>query len=175
MRKINQVCLGLFCAFVLTVGVFGVSLKYDTAYGGDLTDINVHETTPTRALMQIISSHTSKILDAILIGDFHAVIDETNKVSKISRNLTNMFFPEGAEGREFKVEGGEKSKKITKKEFEKYVTMVTESTEKIAESSKTENIVEAYNSFDKMLRDACFACHTVSRIDWPDFMKAAGG
>lgn len=175
MRKINEVWLGLFCVFVLTTGGLGALGKCDTAYGGDLKDVNVHETTPTRALMQIISSHTSKILDAILIGDFHAVLDETEKVSKISRNLTSMFFPEGAEGREFKVEGEEKGKKITRKEFEKYVTMVTESTEKIAKSSQTKNIVDTYNSFDEMLRKACFACHTASRIDWPDFMRAAGG
>ncbi|GJQ57956.1 MAG: hypothetical protein D8M57_01020 [Candidatus Scalindua sp. AMX11] len=175
MKKMNQNYLSMFCAFVLTIGVLTVSWRCDTACGGDIKSVNVHETTPTRALMQIISSHTSKILDAILVGDFHAVIDETNKVTQISNNITNMFFPEGGDGREFKVEGSKEAKKVSKKEFEKYVKLVTDASEKIAESSKNENIVEAYNNFDDMLRKACFACHTATRIEWPEFMKAAGG
>ncbi len=175
MKKVNQICLSMFCAFLLTIGVLTFSWRCDTACGEDISKVNLHDTTPTRALMQIISTHTSKILDAILVGDFHTVIDETDKVSQISNNITNMFFPEGGEGREFKVAGSKEAKKVSKKEFEKYVKLVNEASEKIKASSKTKNIVEAYNSFDEMLRKACFACHTATRIEWPEWMRAAGG
>ncbi|MDR4499621.1 MAG: cytochrome c [Candidatus Scalindua sp.] len=175
MERMKQISLSVLCIFVITLGIATFSWKGKEALGDVDRSINVHDTTPTRALMQVISSHTSKILDAIMIGDFDAVAHETGKLVGISKNLTNTYFPDGAEGREFKVEGSKESKKVTKKEFEKYVKLVSEAFEKLEETSRNENIVETYNSFDSMLRKTCFACHEVARIDWPNFMKQAGG
>ena len=171
----NKIGLSVLCTFVLTFGLATFSWKGSEALGDVDRSLNVHDTTPTRALMQVISNHTSKILDAIMIGDFHAIADETAKLSGITKNLTNTYFPEGAEGREFKVEGSTETKKVTKKEFEKYVKLVAGAFEKLEETSRNESIVETYDSFDSMLRKTCFACHEVARIDWPDFMRQSGG
>ncbi|MCP5008286.1 MAG: hypothetical protein GY941_30785 [Planctomycetes bacterium] len=174
MKGKNQIYLSMFCAFVLAIGVLTFSFKSDTAYGKVMNGASIHETTPTRAMMQVIRSHTSRILDAILNGDFQAVLDETKKVNQISRNIADMFFPEGGEGREFKIHGDAESKKATKKELEKYLKIITNSSEKIAASARDENIVETYKNFDAMIINACFACHTASRTDWPNWIRAAG-
>ena len=54
-----------------------------------------------------------------------------------------------------------------KNEFEKYSKAVIDSADRITEASGNKDIVEAYENFDAMVRNACFACHKVSRSKWP--------
>ena len=46
-------------------------------------------------LMRIINSHTSKILEAVIVGDFNTVIKKSNEVAKAGNAIMRMFFPEG--------------------------------------------------------------------------------
>jgi hypothetical protein len=54
-----------------------------------------------------------------------------------------------------------------KNEFEKYSKAVIDSADRITEASGNKDIVEAYENFDAMVRNVCFACHKVSRSKWP--------
>jgi cytochrome c556 len=167
-------------AFIVTTGVITCGWKCSKALGEDIGNIHRHKSTPTRTLMQLISSHTSKILDAIMIGDFNAVTRESNAVAENSEIIMEMFFSaDGKAGEWFKPAGNNpKAAEEMKDEFEKYLKVVIDTSRNIAETAGKKNIVETYKSFDAMLQKACFTCHEVSREkwpDWPDFMRISGG
>jgi hypothetical protein len=91
-----------------------------------------------------------------------------------------MFFSEeGKAGDWFSKAGNDpddpKAIQAMKEDFTKYLKLVTDASRNVAETSKSKNIVETYNSFDAMLRKACFACHETSRLEWPGWMKQAEG
>ncbi len=185
MKKITYMCIAVLCTFVIATGVITCVWKCSDALGEakDIETLHTHKPTPTRSLMRLISSHTSKILDAIMIGDFNAVINESNAVAENSEIIMGMFFPEeGKVGEWFEETGKDpndpKAVKATKEEFGKYLEVIIDASRGIAETARNENIVKTYKSFDKMLNKACFACHETVRSqwpDWPDWMKAAGG
>jgi hypothetical protein len=180
MKKINQVCIAALCAFVVTTGVITCGWKCSKVFGGEAGTLHISKSTPTRSLMQLISSHTSKILDAIMAGDFNAVTRESNAVAENSEIIMEMFFSsDGKVGEWFKPAGNNpKTAEEMKTEFEKYLKVVIDASRNIAETAGKKNIVETYKSFDEMLQKACFACHAVSREkwpDWPDWMRQAGG
>jgi hypothetical protein len=185
MKKISQMCMVILCTFIVTTGVITYGWNGSKVFGDDnlvvaAKDLHISKATPTRSLMQLISAHTSKILDAIMVGDFHAVAREANAVAENSEIIMEMFFsPDGKAGEWHKETGGDaKATAEMKAEFEKYLKLTIDSSNNIAETAGKKNIVETYKSLDEMLQKACFACHAVSREpwpDWPDFMKAAGG
>ncbi len=185
MRNISQVFIVVFCAFVVTTGVITYGWNDSKVFGdekvvGTAKDIHVSKSSPTRALMRLISAHTSKILDAIMVGDFNAVAREANAVAENSEIVMEMFFSADGKAGEWHKETGGDSKATAemKAEFEKYLNITIDSSRKIAETAGKKNIVETYKSLDEMLQNACFGCHEVSREpwpDWPDFMRAAGG
>jgi len=112
------------------------------------------------------------MFDAIMIGDFNTVVKRSNEVTKTSKVIMKMFFPnKGKIGDWFKETGKDPNNpedvKAMKEEFEKYSKAVIDSANRITEASGTKNIVEAYENFDAMVRNACFACHKVSRSKWP--------
>ena len=185
MRKISQICIAAFCAFVVATGVITYGWNGSKVFGDEKAvvaakDIHISKATPTRSLMQLISAHTSMILDAIMVGDFHAVAREANAVAENSEIVLEMFFSADGKAGEWHQETGGDAKATAemKAEFEKYLKLTIDSSNNIAESAGKKNIVETYKSLDEMLQNACFACHEVSREkwpDWPDFMRAAGG
>jgi|SRR3989304_1170261 len=180
MKKISQACIVAFCAFVVTTGVITYGWECSKVFGKETGAKHISKSTPTRSLMQLISTHTSRILDAIMVGDFHAVIRESNAVAENSGIIMEMFFSsDGKAGEWFKpTDSNAKNVGEMKTEFEKYLKVVVDASKNIAETAEKKNIVETYKSLDEMLQKACFACHEVSREkwpDWPDFMKQAGG
>ncbi len=185
MRKISQVFIVSLCAFVVTTGVITYGWNGSMVFGDEKVveaakDIHVSKSSPTRAVMRLISAHTSKILNALMIGDFHSVAREANAVAENSEIVMEMFFsPEGEAGEWHQETGGDaKATTEMKAEFEKYLKLTIDSSNNIAETAGKKNIVETYKSLDEMLQKACFACHEISREpwpDWPDFMRAAGG
>jgi hypothetical protein len=186
MRKISQVLIVALCAFVVTTGVIIYSWNDSKVFGDEkgvvaAKDIHISKSSPTRSLMQLISAHTSKILDAIMVGDFHAVAREANAVAENSEIVMEMFFSsEGEAGDWHHEETGGDVKAVTemKAEFEKYLKITIDSSKNIAETAGKKDIVETYKSLDEMLQKACFACHAISRDpwpDWPDWMRQAGG
>lgn len=185
MRKISQVLIVALCAFVVTTGVITYSSNGNNVFGEGkgvvaAKDIHISKSTPTRSLMQLISVHTSKILDAIMVGDFHAVAREANAVAENSEIVMEMFFSsEGEAGAWLKETSSDaKAAEKMKAEFEKYLKITIDSSRNIAETAGKKDIVETYKSLDEMLQKACFACHAISRDpwpDWPDFMRQAGG
>jgi hypothetical protein len=179
MKKISQMCMVMLCAFIVTTGVINYGWKCNKVFG-KTGDHHISKSTPTRSLMQLISSHTSKILDAIMVGDFHAVAREANAVVENSEIVMEMFFSaDGKAGGWYKETGGDSKAAVEMKaEFEKYLKITIDSSRNIAETAGKKDIVETYKSLDEMLQKACFACHEISREkwpDWPDFMRAAGG
>ena len=179
MKKISQMCMVILCAFIVTTGVINYGWECNKVFG-KTGDLHISKSTPTRSLMRLISTHTSKILDAIMVGDFHAVAREANAVAENSEIIMEMFFsPDGKAGEWHKETSGDsKATAEMKAEFEKYLKITIDSSRNIAESAGKKDIVETYKSLDAMLQKACFACHEVSREkwpDWPDFMRAAGG
>ncbi len=184
MRKISQVLIAAFCAFVVTTGVITYGWNGSKVFGEEKVeaakDIHISKSTPTRSLMQLISAHTSRILDAIMVGDFLAVAREANAVADNSEIVMEMFFSsEGEAGSWLKDTGGDsKAADEMKAEFEKYLKITIDSARNIAETAGKKDIVETYKSLDGMLQKACFACHAISRDpwpDWPDWMRQAGG
>ena len=180
MKKISKVCIAVLCAFVLTTGVITYGWKCSKVFGKETGGHHISKSTPTRSLMRLISTHTSKILDAIMIGDFNAVTRESNAVAENSKIIMEMFFSaDGKAGEWFKPAGNNpKAAEEMKGEFEKYLKVVIDTSRNIAETAGKKNIVETYKSFDTMLQKACFTCHEVSREkwpDWPDFMRISGG
>ena len=183
MKIIDQMRHVLICGFVVTAVAMSYSWKGNIALGKDIESHHGPELTPTRSLMQVISSHTSRILDAIMIGDHDAVVKESNAVTENCEAILKNFFPEGGKvGEWFKETGKDANKpediKAVKKDFEKYLKAVVDASKNIAETSKKQNIVETYKSFDTMLKNACFTCHEATRTkwpEWPDWMKIGGG
>ncbi len=180
MKKISSVYIMMFFVFFLTTGIMACGLRYSEASGEDIESLHVDKSSPTQGLMRIISSHTSKMLDAIMIGDFNAVIKESKEIIKASEVVMHMFFSkDGKAGEWFSKAGNDpedpEAVAAMKEGFEKYLKLVTEASREVAETSRNKNIVETYNSFDSMLRKACFACHQTSRLEWPGWMKQADG
>ena len=164
MKKIYQISITLFCALVITAGALtfsgNISKTYAKAGGG-----TVHDSVATRAVMQAISSSMSKILDGLLNGDFDVVIKESDKISRISTSMVNMFFPDdswGLVGRKFKMDDN-----TMKAEYEKYAKDMAAATKNLADTAKDGDSVETYEVFDSLLRNLCFECHKASRVDWP--------
>ncbi len=185
MRNISQVFIAAFCAFVVTTGVITYGWNGSKVFGDEKVveaakDIHISKSSPTRAVMRLISAHTSKILNALMVGDFHAVAREANAVAENSEIVMEMFFSaDGTAGEWHKeTDGDSEATAEMKAEFEKYLKITIDSSKNIAETAGKKDIVETYKSLDEMLQKACFACHALSRDpwpDWPDFMKAAGG
>lgn len=183
MEKAGKLRLALICAVAVTTVTVSYPWNVNTVAGEDIEKYHMEKPTPTRLLMRLISSHTSKILDAILIGDFNAVGKEANAVAENSKTIMNNFFPEGGQVGEWFKESGKdpkdpKAVKAMKEDFEKYLEAVIDASKNIATTAKSKNIVETYKSFDEMLTKACFACHEAFRPqwpEWPDWMKITGG
>ncbi len=178
MIKISKVCIIMLFFFFLTTGILTNGWKCNEALCEDIEKLHVDKSSPTQGLMRIISSHTSKMLDAIMIGDFNVVIKESKEIIKASEVVMRMFFSkEGKPGEWFRKAGNDpdnpEAVAAMKEDFEKYLKLVTDASKNVAESSRKKNIVETYNSFDAMLRRACFGCHQQSRLEWPGWMKQA--
>ncbi len=176
MIKIWKLCLTILCTLIITTGFITYDWIGNKALCGDIVSLHTDKSTPTQGLMRIISSHTSKMLDAIMIGDFNEVIKESREIIKASEVVMRMFFPgEGKTGEWFTKAGNDpgdlEAVEAMKVEFEKYLQLVTDASRNVAKTSRKKNIVETYNSFDSMLRKACFACHVKSRLEWPKWMK----
>lgn len=167
MKKINQICIILICALVITSGVLTCSWESSKTYAG--TGETIHGSVATRGAMKAIGSSMSKILDGLLNGNFDVVIKESDKIARISTNMANMFFPDdkwGLEGRKFKM-----ADESMKSEYEKYAKEMAAATRNLADTSKDRDIVETYEAFDSILRNLCFECHKASRTDWPAWSK----
>ncbi len=185
MSKITQVLIVVFCAFIVITGVITYGWDGSKVFGDEkrveaAKDIHVSKSSPTRSLMQLISAHTSKILDAIMVGDFHAVAREANAVAENSEIVMEMFFTADGKAGEWHKEAGGDSKATAemKAEIEKYLKITIDASKNIAETAGKKNIVETYKSLDEMLKKACFACHAISRDPWPNlpyWMRQAGG
>ncbi len=153
------------------------------SFADDVVSHHKEKPTPTRSLMQVISSHTSRMLDAIMNGDYNTVIKESNAVTEKSETILKNFFPEGGQvGEWFKETGKDPGKpeevNAVKEDFEKYAKTVIDASKNITETSKKYNIVETYKSFDAMLQKACFSCHETFRPkwpEWPEWMRITGG
>jgi hypothetical protein len=178
MMKISKVSIVMLFSFFLTTGILTYGWKCNEALCEDIEKLHVDKSSPTQGLMRIISSHTSKMLDAIMIGNFDAVLKESVEIINASDVVMRMFFSvDGKAGEWFSKAGNDpddpKAVQAMMEDFEKYLKLVTDASRNIAETSKSKNIVETYNSFDSMLRKACFACHQQSRLEWPGWMKQA--
>ena len=159
MKKINRMCIILLCMFVITTGAITYVSRSNNVFG---EQIDVHGSVVTRGLMQNISIHMTKILGGILNGDSATVTKEANEVAGIAGIIMNEFFPkDGQTGRKFKV--SDESMKAT---FEKFVQIVVDKSKNIAVASEGEDLAEAYESFDALLRKSCLACHKTARDDW---------
>ncbi len=168
MKKANQIYIAIFFVFVTTIGLTIHGGQCSEAFGNDDETPFIQKSTPTSSLMRIINSHTSKILEAIILGDFNTVIKKSNEVAKAGNAIIRMFFPEGKKVDQWFTEIGKdpndpEAVKSMKKEFEKYSKAVIEASNNIAEVAKNRDITETYESFEAMLKQACFACHEVSR------------
>jgi hypothetical protein len=168
VKKANQICIAVFFVFVTTIGLTIHGGQCSEAFGNDDETPFIQKSTPTSSLMRIINSHTSKILEAIILGDFNTVIKKSNEVAKAGNAIIRMFFPEGKKVDQWFTEIGKdpndpEAVKSMKKEFEKYSKAVIEASNNIAEVAKNRDITETYESFEAMLKQACFACHEVSR------------
>ena len=170
MKKIYQMCIAFVCLLVITSGAITCSFTSSKAYGEvGKTAIIMHDSVATRGVMKAIGSSTSKILEGIMNGNFDVVVNESDKLARISSNMVKMFFPDyrwGQEGRKFKM-----ADKSMKAEFEKYAKAMAEATRNLADISKKRDIVETYEIFDSMLRKLCFECHKAYRTDWPAWSK----
>ncbi|NUO09556.1 MAG: cytochrome c [Candidatus Brocadia sp.] len=183
MEKTGLRRLALHCLGVITAAGMFYASNGSAAFGKNIESEHTAEPAPTRSLMRVISSHTSKILDAIMVGDHNAVINESNAVAKKSKELMKDFFPAGGQVGEWFTETGKNPKnpddvKAVKQDFEKYLKTVIDAANNIAETSKKQNIVETYKSLDAMLKNACFTCHEAARPkwpEWPEWMKITGG
>lgn len=138
------------------------------AFGSSDKKPFVQKSTPTSSLMRIINTHTAKMLEAIMIGDFNKVIKKSNDISQAGNAIMKMFFPEGKKVDQWFAEAGKdpgdpEAVKVMKEDFKKYSNAVIETSGKIAEVAKNGNIAETYESFEAMLKNACLACHKVSR------------
>ena len=168
MKKVNQICITVFFVLVTTTGFTIHGWQFSRAFGNDSETSFVQKSTPTSSLMRIINSHTAGMLEAIMLGDFNTVIKKSNEVSKVGNAIMRMFFPDGKKVDQWFTEIGKdpndpEAVKSMKEEFEKYSKAVIEASGNIAEVAKNRNITETYESFEAMLKNACFACHEISR------------
>jgi len=169
VKRNNKICIILICSFAVTTGVMTCGWESNKALGENSKTPQVQKSTPTGSLMRIISSHTAKMFDAIMIGDFSAVARESSEVTRASKVIMRMFFPDKGRIDDWFKETGkdpndQEAVKAMKEEFEKYSKAVIVAANRITEASKNKNIVDAYDNFDVMVRNACFACHKVSRL-----------
>jgi hypothetical protein len=168
VKKINQKNILVFLVFVVTTGFIFCGGNFSNVFGKEKQTPFVQKSTPTSSLMRIINSNSAKILEAIMIGDFDTVIKKSNEVAKAGSVIMRMFFPEGEKVEEWFKNAGKdpndpEAVKAMKAEFEKFSKVVVESSKNIAEVAKNNNIAETYESFEAMMKNACFACHAVSR------------
>lgn len=168
MKKVNQISLIVFFVFVIISGFTIHGWQCRNALGKENEKPFIQKSTPTSSLMRIINTHTSKMLEAIMLGDFNTVIKRSNEIAKAGNAITKMFFPEGRKVDQWFTELGKdpndiETVKVMKEEFEKYSKAVIEASNNIAEVAKNKDIAETYASFEAMLKNACFACHGVSR------------
>lgn len=172
MKKISQICIIGLCAFVVATGVITCGWKDYDVFAEDKETPHVQKSTPTGSLMRIINSHTAKMLEAIMIGDFDVVVKKSHEVVRASEVIMRMFFPEGGKVEEWFHQTGKdpndpEAVKAMKVEFEKFAQITIDASRKIAEVSGNNNIVETYESFNAMIENACFSCHKISRLKWP--------
>ena len=168
MKKINQKIISVFFVFIVIAGLIFCGGKCNNVFGKENQTPFEQKSTPTSSLMRIINSNSAKILEAIMIGDFDTVIKKSNEVAKAGSVIMRMFFPEGGKVEEWFKNAGKdpndpEAIRAMKEEFEKYSKVVIESSKNIAEVDKNKNITETYESFEAMMKNACFACHAVSR------------
>ena len=154
--------------FVITTGFTIHGWQCSKAFGNDDEIPYIQKSTPTSSLMRIINSHTSRMLEAIMVGDFNTVIKKSNEVTKAGNAIMRMFFPEGKKVDQWfeeveKDPNDPEAVKLMKEEFEKYTKAVIEASKNIAEVAKNRDITETFESFEAMLKNSCFACHNVSR------------
>ena len=155
----------------MTIIALGLTIhgwQCSEAFGDSSKTPFVQNSTPTSSLMRIINSHTAKMLEAIMVGDFNTVIKKSNDISKAGNAIIRMFFPEGKQVDQWFSEVGKdpddpEAVKSMKDDFERYSKAVIEASGNIAEVAKNGNIAKTYESFEAMLKNACFACHEVSR------------
>src|SRR3970282_3012750 len=136
MKIFGQMRYVLICGFVVTAVAVSYPGKGNIALGKDVESHHGSQLTPTRSLMQVISSHTSRILDAIMIGDHDAVVKESNAVTENCEAILKNFFPEGGNvGEGFKETGTDRNKseeiKAVKNDFEKYLKAVFDASKTI--------------------------------------------
>ena len=168
MKKINQICIPVFIMTIIALGLMIHGWQRNEAFGDSSKKPFIQKSTPTSSLMRIINSHTAKMLEAIMVGDFNTVIKKSNDISKAGNAITRMFFPEGKKVDQWFAEIGKdpddpEAVKSMKEDFERYSNAVIEASGNIAEVAKNGNIAETYESFKAMLENACLACHEVSR------------
>jgi hypothetical protein len=168
VKKANLICIAVLFVFVTTTGFTIHGWQCSKAFGKDDETPFIQKSTPTSSLMRIINSHTSKMLEAIMVGDFNTVIKKSNEVAKAGNAIMRMFFPDGRKVDQWFTEAGKdpddpEAVKSMKEEFEKYSKAVIEASRNIAEVAKNRDIAETYESFEAMLKNACFACHEISR------------
>tara|TARA_B100001964_G_scaffold93337_1_gene104750 strand:+ start:1232 stop:1780 length:549 start_codon:yes stop_codon:yes gene_type:complete len=167
VKKVNQICI----AVILMIATTGLTIhgwQCSEAFGNNDEKHFIQKSTPTSSLMRIINSHTAKMLEAIMVGDFTTVIKKSNDISKASNAIMRMFFPEGKKVDQWFTEigkdpGDPEAVKSMKENFERYSNAVIEASGNIAEVAKNRNIAETYKNFEAMLKNACFTCHEVSR------------
>ncbi|MGR3310229.1 MAG: cytochrome c [Candidatus Brocadiales bacterium] len=183
MKKAGKVHIVILCAIFVATGVMSYAWKVNTASGEGIEIFHMEKPTPTRLLMRLISVHTSKILDAIMIGNFKAVVKEADAIAENSKVIMDNFFPQGKQvGVWFKETGKDpndpEAVKAMKEDFEKYLKTVIDAANNIAATATKKDIIETYKSFDAMMTDACFGCHEAFRPkwpEWPEWMKISGG
>jgi len=168
VKKVNQICIVVLLMIITTTGLTIHGWQCSEAFGNSEEKPFIQKSTPTSSLMRIINSHTAKMLEAIMVGDFNTVIKKSNDISKAGNAIMRMFFPEGKKVDQWFAEVGKdpndpEAVKSMKEDFEKYSNAVIEASGNIAEVAKNRNIAETYKSFEAMLKNACFACHEVSR------------
>ncbi|MCF6157150.1 MAG: hypothetical protein E3K32_00950 [wastewater metagenome] len=173
----------LLYALVIATGTGIFTWKHDIYADNTVESYHKEKPTPTRALMRVISSDTSKMLEAIMNGDYSTVISMSGKIVESSEKIMKEFFPEdGKVGEWFKETGKDPGNpediNTVKQDFENYLKSVVDASKTVAETAKKENIIETYEDFDAMLRNACFTCHEEFRPKWPawpEWMRITGG
>lgn len=111
MKKTGLMRITACCLFVVAaVGMSDVWKDNIVLAKEGIESKHSAESTPTRSLMRVISSHTSRILEAIMDGDHDAVIKESYAVAESSQAIMKNFFPEGGQVGEWFKETGKDPK-----------------------------------------------------------------
>ena len=152
MMRVNQICIAVLFVFVTTTGLTIHGWQCSKAFGNDDETPFIQKSTPTSSLMRIINSHTSKMLEAIMVGDFNTVIKKSNEVAKAGNAIMRMFFPDGRKVDQWFTDAGKdpndpEAVKAMKEEFEKYSKAVIEASGNIAEVAKNRDIAETQKNF----------------------------